>query len=595
MLRQHLQNTLHIALQQAFAGQAMPDLKLERPRNPDHGDYAVNVASLSKVLKQPPPVIAQALIPVLQQQPGVADEWEITVIGAFINLTMTPALMAKALLYGLTRAVPGQNLQMQGQVISLEFVSANPTGPLHIGHGRWAALGDSLRRILCHSGAVVRPEFYINDAGAQMNNLARSLWWRCRMQLDPAVTFPARPANPETPYPYYPGDYLTSVAQAFLVAHPHAFENQPEDAPDESAPLFAHLRQFARQNLLALQQATLTQLGVSFDRWLSETDLYDSGAVAQALQRVEATGHTYEQDGALWLRTTHFGDEKDRVLRKQDGTYTYLTPDIACHLNKWEHRPTPDAPAITQLVNIWGADHHGYIARLQACMTLLGLPDNALRIVLGQLVNLIIDGEVTRMGKRRTMVTLQDLVDEAGVDATRFWMVSKSADTTLDFDVALATSQSSENPVFYAQYAHARCCGIIRNATEPSVDRETGAPVPPLLTDWPAYRQGVTFDQVQTLWEKLDTPEQQSAVKAVLLRLDGFTDVVADAARLMTPHLVARYTLDLAADFHHFYTHCRVLTDQPAVTQARLLLIDAIRLTLATALGLLGVSAPERM
>jgi arginyl-tRNA synthetase len=595
MLRETLQQTLRAAVQQAFADVNLPDLKLERPRNPDHGDYAVNVASLSKVLRQPPPAIAQAIMTALAQQPGFANAWQVSVIGAFINVTMVPALMARALAKQLHQAVPGQNTHLQGQVISLEFVSANPTGPLHIGHGRWAALGDSLRRILTHSGARVRPEFYINDAGAQMNNLARSLWWRCLMQLDPAVTFPARPDNADEPYPYYAGDYLTAVSAAFLAAHPQAFDDQSMDGPDENGPLFQQLRQFARRELLAMQQATLTQLGVTFDRWISETALYESGAVAQALQRVEATGHTYEQDGALWLRTTDFGDEKDRVLRKSDGSYTYLTPDIACHLNKWEHRPTPDASAITQLVNIWGADHHGYMARLQACMTLLGLPDNALRIVLGQLVNLIVDGAVTRMGKRRTMVTLQDLVDEAGVDATRFWMVSKSADTTLDFDVALATSQSSENPVFYAQYAHARCCGIIRNAVEASVHRDTGAPVSPLLNDWPAYRQSVTVDQVQTLWTTLDTAEQQSAVKAVLLRLDGFTDVVADAARLMTPHLVARYTLDLAADFHHFYTHCRVLTDQPAVTQARLLLIDAIRSILATALDLLGVSAPVRM
>jgi arginyl-tRNA synthetase len=590
MLRSHCQQTLHHALGQAFPGVDLPDLKLERPRNPDHGDYAVNVASLAKVLKLAPPSIAQTLSTHLEAQ----TDWHISVIGAFINLTIQPGLMAHALHQVLLDA-SGTNPTMAGQVISLEYVSANPTGPLHIGHGRWAALGDSLRRLLERAGAEVRAEFYINDAGAQMNNLARSLWWRCQMQLNPAVSFPAKPADPVAPYPYYAGDYLIPVAQAFLAEDPDAFNGINPTGPDEQSDLFADLRDFARQQLFALQQATLNQLHVRFDRWISETALYQQGEVESTLSRVMATGYTYEEDGALWLKTTAFGDEKDRVLRKQDGSYTYLTPDIACHMNKWEHKPAPHAPAVTQMVNIWGADHHGYMARMQASLTLLGLPPDALRIVLGQLVNLVIDGEVTRMGKRRTMVTLQDLVDEAGVDATRFWMVSKSADTTLDFDVALATSQSSDNPVFYAQYAHARCCGIIRNATEPAFNRETGDPQPPLLTNWPAYRQAVTPEALAVLWTSLDNADQQHAVKTLLLRLDSFTDVVADAARLMTPHLVARYTLDLAGDFHHFYTHCRVLTDKPAITQARLLLIDAIRQTLASALDLLGVSARERM
>jgi arginyl-tRNA synthetase len=598
MIRQTIRHAFQQAVATAYPGVAMPVgwLKLERPKIAEHGDYAVNVSGLAKVLRQPPPLIAKTVAGHLN-----TEHWTVDVVGGFVNLRLSAGFMAASLANAFTAdAAVGQNTRMQGQCLSLEFVSANPTGPLHIGHGRWAALGDSLRRILTHCGAEVRAEFYINDAGVQMNNLARSLWWRCQELLQPAtVMFPAKPRNPDEPYPYYPGEYLKALAQQFLTEHAQAFDGQPIE-PNEASDLFDQLKQFGRQQLLHNQQVTLTTMQVSFDRWISETALYDTGAVATALNTVVASGHTYEQDGALWLNTQHFGDEKDRVLRKQDGTYTYLTPDIACHWDKWHHKPTVQSPAVTQMINIWGADHHGYIVRMQACMQVLQLPPSALHIVLGQLVNLIVDGEKTRMGKRRTMLTLQDLVDEVGVDATRFWMVSKSADTALDFDVDLATSQTSENPVFYAQYAHARCSGIVRTIMEPMPDRDTDEVKPALSSpaQWAAFKQQVQTNPSVLLqaWHGIEPNSlAEAAIKALVIKLDSFTDCVEDAARLLTPHLIARYVLELAAEFHHFYAHCRVITDDLTVTHSRLALIAQLQRTLAQALSLLGVSAPERM
>ena len=349
--------------------------------------------------------------------------------------------------------------------------------------------------------------------------------------------------------------------------------------------------------MLDSQKSLLSKAGVEFEAWFSEKQyIHARGLVEEALERLKASGHTYEEEGALWFRTTTFGDDKDRVLIKADGHYTYLAADIAYHHHKFTREDDDGNPQYNRILNIWGADHHGYIPRMKAAVAAMGHQPEELEILLGQLVNLIVDGEKTRMGKRRKMLTLQDVIEEVGVDATRFWMVSKSADTALDFDVDLAMSATNENPVFYAQYAHARCCSILRNATEPQTNVDTGETSQPPFTaaELESFAQALTPDQLTALFSDLE-PETMEALKTLLLRLDGFEDVVADAGRLRAPHLIARYTLEVAADFHSLYNVCRFLTPDPAVSKRRLMVIVALRRTLQQALQLLGVSAPEAM
>ncbi|MBY0402710.1 MAG: arginine--tRNA ligase, partial [Cyanobacteria bacterium] len=323
---------------------------------------------------------------------------------------------------------------------------------------------------------------------------------------------------------------------------------------------------------------------------------HQAGKVVEAIEMLKARGVTYEQDGALWFKTSQYGDEKDRVLVKSDGTYTYLTADIAYHVEKFSRKNSLSHPLYTCVMNIWGADHHGYIARMKAAVEATGFDPNQLEVLLGQLVNLIVDGEKTRMGKRRSMLTLADVIEEVGVDATRFWMVSKSADTALDFDIQLAKSKSEDNPVFYVQYAHARCSSILRNAFVELPNTQTGEIQPPLLThsQWEAYLGALTPEALQLLMTGLDEKGLET-LKALVVRLDGFQDLVQDAARLRAPHLLTRYCLDLSSDFHSFYNVCRILTPDIPVTQARLTLILAIQKVLAQGLSLLGVSAPQSM
>jgi arginyl-tRNA synthetase len=519
----------------------------------------------------------------------------------------------------------------------IEFVSANPTGPLHVGHGRWAALGDSIRRILKHCGATVDSEFYINDAGTQMRQLAHSLWWRCAEQALPeaGLSFPQKPdpidGQPPVKYAYYPGEYLIELASSYL-SNPErlaAFKatwdtcqhRPPEAFPetewpaDLSALLFTSeysLQSFARNAMLAQQQALLKRMGVPFEVWLSEkAEIHDTGLLTRTLDTIRQTtpNAIYQQDGALWFRSSDYGDEKDRVLQKSapqghtEGPYTYLTADIAYHHLKYQ-RTLADgvSPKYNRYVNIWGADHHGYIARLRAAIQVLGHPTKHFEVLLGQLVNLVISGEKTRMGKRKTMVMLADVLDDVGVDATRFWMVSKSADTTLDFDVDLAASASDENPVFYAQYAHARCSGIVRNVIDPRLNTDTQQAEPALcsVADLAAYQKALTVAQLAVLFTpdehaKPNAPDPQVALKALLIRLDSFDDVVQEAARHRSPHLIARFTLDLSADFHSFYNVCRIITPTLSLTQARLMVVLVTRKVLAKALYLLGVSAPDTL
>jgi arginyl-tRNA synthetase len=586
--------------------------KLERPRNAEHGDYAVNVSFLARLTKMPPPAIASAIAKSLDAQLDPA-ELSVSPMGGYLNFRLGDRALRQSLLARLQVKAPGKNDSLGHERILLEYVSANPTGPLHIGHGRWAALGDSLVRIFRHCGAFVMPEFYINDFGFQIEKLAFSLWWRSvevlknTGQLDGVAVQTDLLAGRELPYA---GEFVIDLAQTLLEKpeYKNAIQADWQGFTSAGATELADLTAWqetiknrliavAVPYLLGQQKQLLEAMRVHFEVWTSEKEaMHESGRVAATLNTLEARGQVYEQDNALWFRSTAYGDEKDRVLRKQDGSYTYLTADIAYHHEKCE-RLASDGQPYTRLLNIWGADHHGYIARLRGAIIALGHDGDRFEVLLGQLVNLIIDGERTRMGKRRKMLTLQDVVDEVGVDATRFWMVSKSSDSTLDFDVDLAASASSDNPVFYVQYAHARCCSIVRNATQAAPNIDTGETQSPAieLADFEVFTQALTEQNLQALLDGFASEPERAALKALLLKLDQFEEIIRDAARLRAPHFLTQYLLDLAAQFHSFYAVCRIITEDAGQTRHRLLLIVALQRTFAQALELLGVSAPERM
>ncbi len=564
----------------------VPRLNIERPRQADHGDYAVNVSPLAKVARMAPPQIA-AIVAEGFAQAG----WTPNIIGGFLNFSVGEPQLIDALTRIAMQDKPGRNESMKDIRCLLEFVSANPTGPLHIGHGRWVALGDSLGRIFRHCDAQVTHEFYINDAGSQMFNIANSIWYRALEILGTGAKFP----TPEEgkPFPFYPGDYVIEMAQEFIQTHREAlfqWDNPAHVAPKEAIEAISD---YAKESMLAQQRQLMETCRLTFDVWYSEKSLHAAGRVVDVIEKLKARGVTYEKDGALWFASTQFGDDQDRVLVKSDGSYTYLTADIAYHEDKYARNDG----FYNLLINIWGADHHGYIPRMKAAMAALGHNPDQLEIVLGQLVNLLIEGERTRMGKRKKMLTLQELVDEVGVDALRFWMVSKSQDTTLDFNVDLAASASDENPVFYVQYAHARCASIVRNAFQPRFDTVDKKELPPLLTEaqWDSFLGSLTPDAMATLFASLENDPAKAALRELILKMDGFEDRVEEAARLRSPHIIARYTQDLAADFHRFYNVCRILVADPQTTMMRLVIIYALKRVFGQALDLLGVSAPDKM
>jgi len=577
------------------------NIKVEVPKNLEHGDYAVNVSFLARHTKLAPPVIAQTVATVLNQHPSYSTSFTWHPIAGFVNAKVTEKALLEALnplLLG--SATAGQNATKTTECILLEFVSANPTGPLHLGHGRWAALGDSLRRILEHCGASVCAEFYVNDHGQQMSNMANSLWFRSLEQLGLA-SFPV--AEADVPFPYYPGDYVKTLAEQYLAIPAQKAELEAwfqqygavRVETFETQDPFLQLRTYSRDAMLALQKALLDTLKVRFDSWQFETDLHAEGKVEEALATLKASGHTYEQEGALWLKSSELGDEKDRVLVKSSGAYTYLAADVANHDKKFKR-----AENFNRVMHIWGADHHGYIPRMKAAIAALGHNAENFQVILGQLVNLVVNGEKTRMGKRKTMLTLHDVVEEVGVDATRFWLVARSADSTIEFDLDLAASASEENPVFYTQYAYARCSGIIRQATEPSINRESGEVVQPRFSkqQLDAVFQTYTAEGWNSLlFDPLVSADNKAfvAVREIVLALVQFPEKVADAGRVLSPHIIVRYAMGLASQFHSFYNACRVLCEDEQQALARLALVRCIQLTLAQALALLGVSAPEKM
>lgn len=559
MLKSLIADALAAALEAACSAgaltlEALPRPVVEIPRDPSHGDFACSIAlSLAKSARMAPFKIAEAIAAHVQIA-GPIGAVEVAAPG-FINIRLAPAWLNANLKTILQQGSQyGRSEVGQGERVLLEYVSANPTGPLHVGHGRWAAIGSGLANLLHAAGYAVEQEFYVNDAGNQMQLLGRSLEVRMRQQQGEAV---------ELPEDAYHGAYMQDVAASALKHLGVDVLNLAE------AERTQRLTDFARDYLLDTQKATLAALRTHFDRYFSERTLHAAGRVEEALAHLKDTGHLYEKDGAWWLRSTEFGDDKDRVVLRDNGQPTYLAADIAYHWDKLKR-------GFTRLVNIMGADHHGYVARLNAAVQACGGHPDTLRVIIGQMVNLFRDGEPVRMSKRSgEMVTLQEVIDEVGADAARYFLLMRSTDTTLDFDLGLAVRESADNPVFYVQYAHARICSILRMAAQAHPDWDLS----------PAALQAFAL-------EPLNTPEERQ----LLLKLAALPDEVAQAAVAMEPYRLPRYAQELATSFHQFYTNCRVLTDDVGLTQARLALIAGTRVVLSTVLAdLIGVSAPERM
>jgi arginyl-tRNA synthetase len=538
------------ALARAAAALGAPgaEFVLERPRDAGHGDLATNLAMvLARPLRRNPRHLAQEVLGGLDLPAGLVAKTEIAGPG-FINFWLAEDVLAGAL-RGIVRAgdAYGRADFGTGVRVNVEFVSANPTGPLHVGHGRGAALGDGIAALLEWTGHAVTREFYINDAGVQIDRLAQSLWARVRQAAGHAAGLPADG---------YHGEYLIETAAALLAREGPAFAERPEA---EALPV---CRAFAVDTQRREQDELLADFGVRFDVHTSEQAVYDTGKVEAALALLQERGLLFEREGALWMRTSDFGDDKDRVLRKSDGSYTYLMPDIAYHVDKF-------ARGFDHLIDVWGADHHGYIPRMRAVLTALGHPPDRFEVPLVQLVKVVRGGEEVKMSKRAgTFVTLRDLLDEVGADAARYFFLMRRGDTPFVFDVDLATRQTDENPVFYVQMAHARMAGIFRVAGR---DPET---------------VGDTADPA-------DLPAAQDA--ELLKALTAFPEVVARAAREREPHRVTAFLEDLARVVHGWYHHCRVLGEPPAVEAARLVLARAARTVLGNGLRLLGLSAPDRM
>lgn len=544
--------------------------RIEIPKNPEFGDFAVNISPLAKIARMAPPVIAQKIVDNLD------FEGETNIMGGFINFKLTKEQQDSIIKKILDEKENfGRNNFGKGEKVILEYVSANPTGPFHIGHGRWAAMGSSLADVMKFSGYDVFQEFYINDAGNQINCLANSLKIRILQELGEDAQFPTDEVEVKN---YYTGDYLIPVAKKYI----------EEKKPSKDSLDIQDLGLFAKAELFQLQKDLLENFGVHFDSFYSELSLHNSGEVEKSIRELETKGKLYEKDGAVWFKSTEYGDDQDRVIKKADGSNTYLTADIAYHKNKLER-------GFERLINIWGADHHGYVARMRASIEALGYDGNKLEVLLGQLVNLIINGEQTRMGKRKKMITLGDLIEDVGVDATRFWMIMRSIDTTLDFDVDLAKSSSDDNPVFYVQYAHARACSILRAAIaqRPDTSGDGQKTLPPFFTP----KEIDTIAQKPSAIEALAIDDEKSATAThnLIMKLESFEEIVLSAAKQRAPYLLCRYAQELAADFHRFYTFSRVLNVEQELMESRLALVISFRQVLANTLELLGVNAPQSM
>ncbi len=575
MLRDYFLNKIENAIEKAIkAGKlgqmseyTKGSLPVEKPKNPDFGDFAINVSSLARNARIAPPMIANAIVEFIEN-----DGSDYSVIGGFINFKAGDSLLADLIGEIYTKRDNfGRPDSIEKEKIILEYISANPTGPFHIGHGRWAAMGSALANLLKFYGHDVYQEFYINDAGSQIQKLGRSLIIRVKQELGENIDFPEDEIERKN---YYPGDYLIPVAKAFVA------EKGITSADVDNIDLAVYC-DFAKAYEEKVQRDLLDNFRVSFDKFYSELSLHNSGKVEECVQKLRNSGKIYEKEGAEWFKSSDYGDDQDRVIKKADGSNTYLTADIAYHVDKLER-------GFDRMINIWGADHHGYVARVKASIEALGYNPDKLEVLLGQLVNLVINGNEVRMGKRKNMVTLEDLIDEVGVDATRFWMSMRNIDTTLDFDIELAKTKSDENPVFYVQYAHARACSIIRNAINDRLDTESGKTIPAV----------VSHDEFEKLVSEFNMNTALLAVKdarKLVLKLEEFKSLIKTSAQTRQVYTICRYVQELASEFHSFYNSTRVITDDIEVTKSRLVLVWAFKTVLANALNILAVSAPERM
>ena len=545
-------------------------LIMEKPKNPDFGDFAVNVSSLARSAKIAPPMIANTIVKHLSNK-----DYSVSVVGGFINFKIENSLLANAVAEVLAKKENyGRPENVPTEKILLEYVSANPTGPFHIGHGRWAAMGSALANLLKFYGHEVYQEFYINDAGSQINKLGNSLKIRVKQELGENVDFPTDEIERKN---FYPGDYLIPVAKKFL-AEKIADVKSGADVDALDVKVFSD---FAKKEMEACQKKLLEDFRVHFDNFYSELDLHKSGKVEESYKELVSKGMLYEKEGAMWFKSSEFGDDQDRVIKKADGSNTYLTADIAYHIDKLRR-------GYDRLINIWGADHHGYVARVKASIEALGYDPNKLEVLLGQLVNLVVNGEEVRMGKRKNMVTLDDLIEEVGIDATRYWMEMRNIDMTLDFDIELAKRSTDENPVFYVQYAYARVCSILRNAVNERLNDETGEKTPAPITQAELVVLINNFDKDIIL-------KTADSAKSLILKLEEFKSVIVLSAQNRTVYTICRYVQELAAEFHSFYNSNRVICDDKELMKSRLALMVAIKTTLKNALDILAVSAPEKM
>lgn len=526
-------------------------VRLERPRQAGHGDWATNIAmQLAKPFGMKPRELADKLIDKVPLG-EIVEKAEVAGPG-FINFTLASNWITEAIKSTIAQNENyGRVNSGEGRRIQVEFVSANPTGPLHMGHGRGAAVGDITASILDFAGWDVEREYYINDAGLQMELLGKSAQSRY---------FEALGRGDEAPMPEdgYHGEYMTDIARSFV----DKYGDEPAKKPLEETVEFFSVE--TGKIVTEMIRKDLEEFGVTFDVWFSEKSLYDNGQVEPAMEELKKRDYAYEEEGALWFRSTLFGDDKDRVLIRTNGVPTYFTSDVAYLKNKYDRN-------FEKLIYVWGADHHGYVPRLKSVNKAFGHPDDAVDVLLIQMVNLLRDGKPVQMSKRAgTIITLREIMDEVGVDATRFFFVMRRCDSTLDFDLELAKKATSENPVFYVQYAHARICSIYRELEE----------------------RGVTLPGIEEFDVSLITDQSEINLAKAISRLP---EEVAKSADEFAPHRIAYYATELAEAFHSFYNSQRILGVDEPVMKTRILLMEAAKITLKNVLGLLGVSAPEKM
>ena len=552
-MRSHLRDLLTRAIEKTAKGgelntTGLPPLFLEPPKQREFGDLATSVAMVwAKAAKKPPRLIAETILKNLEDPDGILARKEIAGPG-FLNFTFAPKFYYQRL----REIAAGTNTRVElgrGQKVQVEFASVNPTGPLHVGHGRVAVIGDALARLHEAAGFDVQREYYVNDAGKQMENLGLSLWARYRESFGEKIEFPEDG---------YPGDYVKEIAGEIKRQHGAEFLNVSTEAAVE------FFREHGGRSLLEMIRGQLGEFGIEFDSFFSEKALRERSEVAQSMNLLRARGLLYAQDGAEWFKSTQFGDDKDRTLVKSDGELTYFASDIAYHRNKYERH-------FHKLINVWGADHHGYVARLKAAMKGLGYDPDVLRVVLVQMVQLTRGGEPVRMGKRTgEFVALEEVLEEVGRDAARFFFLMRKSDSHLDFDLDLAKRQSSDNPVFYVQYAHARVASIFEQARKSELN---------------------IADRITIPVERLELAEELDLIRTTI----QFDDVIEDSVRELEPHRLTFYLLELAGEFHRYYNRYRVISDDAGLSRARLLLAQNVQRTIRRGLEILGVDAPLKM